>query len=100
MKIEILDDAKRDLIDGFYFYEQQGVGLGSYFLTNLYADIESLRTYGGIHSKPIKDYHRLLADRFPFAVFYKVENNTVRIYAVLDCRRNPTWIRSKLPSAF
>lgn len=97
MKIEILDTAKRDLIDGFHFYEEQGAGLGSYFLTHLYADIESLRTYRGIHSKAYKDYHRLLAKRFPFAVFYKVEANSVRIYAVLDCRRNPSWIRKKLP---
>ena len=97
MKIEILDTAKRDLIDGFHFYEEQEAGLGTYFLTNLYTDIESLKVYRGIHSKPYKDYHRLLAKRFPFAVFYKVEENSVRIYAVLDCRRNPSWIREKLP---
>ena len=56
MKIEILDTARRDLIDEFHFYEEQGAGLGSYFLKNLYADIESLRIYYGIHSKPYKDY--------------------------------------------
>ena len=97
MKIEILDTARLDLIDGFHFYEEQAAGLGSHFLTNLFTDIESLRTYGGIHSKPYKDYHRLLAKRFPFAVFYKVEEDSVRIYAVLDCRRHPSWIRKKLP---
>ena len=96
MKIEILDTANRDLIDGFHFYEDQAAGFGSYFLTNLYTDIESLKIYSGIHSKPYKDYHRLLGKRFPFAVFYKVEENSVRIYAVLDCRRNPSWIRKKL----
>lgn len=51
------------------FYEEQSAGLGSYFLTNLYAEIESLRIYAGIHSKPYKDYYRLLSRRFPFAVF-------------------------------
>jgi hypothetical protein len=61
MKIESLDTAWRDLVEGFRFYEEQGVGLGSYFLTSLYADIESLRVYGGIHSKPYKHYHRLLS---------------------------------------
>jgi len=29
MRIEILDQAERDLIEGFRFYEEQGVGLGS-----------------------------------------------------------------------
>ena len=47
MKIEILDRAREDLIEDFHFYERQEPGLSSYFLTNLYADIESLRIYGG-----------------------------------------------------
>lgn len=38
MRLEILDQAARDLVEGFRFYEDQGEGLGLYFLTNLYAD--------------------------------------------------------------
>jgi len=96
MKIVILDAAKQDLIQGFHFYEEQGTGLGTYFLTNLYADIESLRIYAGIHTKPYRGYYRLLSSRFPFAVFYKMEERTIFIYAVLDCRRSPAWIRDRL----
>ena len=51
MKIEILDQAEDDLIEGFRFYEAQQPGLGSYFLVNLYGDIESLRLHGGLHRK-------------------------------------------------
>ena len=51
MKIEILDQAKRDLIDGFYFYEAQHEGLGAFFLARLYSDIESLRASAGVHLK-------------------------------------------------
>jgi hypothetical protein len=96
MIIEILDQAELDLIEGFQFYESQNVGLGSYFLTNLYSDIESLRLYAGIHRKAYKSYHRLLSRRFPFAVFYTVLENTVFIHAVLDCRNDPAWIRERL----
>lgn len=34
MKIEILDQAEDDLIEGFYFYEAQRPGLGSHFLVH------------------------------------------------------------------
>jgi hypothetical protein len=94
--IKVLDLAERDLIEGFRFYEAQESGLGSYFLTSLYADIESLRLYAGIHEKPFKAYYRLLSRRFPFAVFYRFEKNTVYIHAILDCRRNPAWARDRL----
>lgn len=96
MKIEILDQAEADLIEGFHFYETQQAGVGNYFLANLYADIESLRFYGGIHLKPYKNYHRLLARRFPFAVFYTVQDNTAFIHAIVDCRRDPAWLRQRL----
>lgn len=96
MRIEILDQAELDLIEGSRFYEAQQTGLGSYFLTNLYADIESLHLYGGVHRKVHRNYHRLLSKRFPFAVFYKVEHDTVYVHAVLDCRRDPAWIRKRL----
>jgi plasmid stabilization system protein ParE len=96
VNIKILDLAERDLIEGFQFYEAQEAGLGSYFLTNLYADIESLRLYAGIHERPFKTYYRLLSRRFPFAVFYTLEKDTVSIHAVLDCRMDPAWTRDRL----
>jgi len=96
MRIEILDQAEDDLIEGFRFYESQQSGLGSYFLINLYEDIESLSLHGGRHRKVYMEYHRLLSRRFPFAVFYKVVEDTVFVHAVLDCRRDPAWIRKRL----
>ena len=51
MRIQILDAAERDLIEGFRFYEAQSSGLGQYFLDTLFADIESLHIYSGIHTQ-------------------------------------------------
>ena len=59
MRIEILDQATDDLIEGFHFYEDQQIGLGSYFLNNLYGDIESLQLYGGVHRQVYRGYHRV-----------------------------------------
>lgn len=95
MRIELLDEAEQDLVDGFRFYEGKSAGLGEYFLDSLFADLESLRVYAGIHALHF-GYHRLLAKRFPFAVYYRVESEVIRVYAVLDCRRDPAWIRARL----
>jgi len=95
MKIKILDSAEKDLEAGYLFYESRNPGLGAYFLDSLYADIDSLAYFGGIHMA-VFGYHRLLSRRFPFAVYYRVINNAVVVFAVLDCRRNPNWVREKL----
>lgn len=60
MRIEILDDANEDLIDGFHFYEEQSLGLGSYFLDSLFSDIDSLLLYAGIH-RVVYDSYRCVA---------------------------------------
>lgn len=96
MRIRILSSASLDLVAGYHFYEQQSKGLGDYFLDSLYSDIDSLLVSAGVHTVHFGKYHRLLSNRFPFAVYYRVEGSVITVYAVLDSRRSPTWIRKKL----
>jgi hypothetical protein len=83
------------LADAFQFYETQGAGLGVYFMESLFSDIDSLRLYGGIHRK-VFGYHRLLSKRFPYAVYYSLEAETLLVQAILDCRRDPQRTQKKL----
>jgi len=99
MKLRILDSASHDVLEGFRFYEKQTIGLGNYFMDSLFSDIDSLQIYAGIHPIYFGAYHRMLSKRFPFAIYYRVVDNEVLIYAVLDCRRNPAWIRKQLRRA-
>ena len=95
MKIQILDEADADLVAGFHFYEAQEKELGWYFLDSLFSDIDSLLLYAGVHEL-VHGYFRCLAKRFPFAIYYSVADQTVSVHAVLDCRRNPSWIKKRL----
>jgi hypothetical protein len=59
VRIEVLDAAQQDLVAGYAFYESQGCGLGHYFLDSLFADIDSLRLFAGVHAVHFGRYHRL-----------------------------------------
>ena len=95
MKIVVLQSARDDLADGYWFYEDQGKGLGDYFLESLFSDIDSLVLYAGIHLKVFGNY-RLLSKRFPYAIYYEIKLDTVFVKAVLDCRMDPKTHRRKL----
>lgn len=42
-------------------------------------------------------YHRLLSKRFPFAIYYRMQQpDLIVVYRVLDCRRDPEKIRGSL----
>ena len=92
MKIRLLPGAREDLVNGYRFYEDQREGLGEYFLDTLYSDIESLRISAGVHAFCFGGFRRLLSKRFPFAVYYRLEQDQIQVFAVLDCRRDPAWI--------
>lgn len=95
MKIFILPSAMDDLAEGFAFYEKREAGLGDYFLSSLLVDIDSLRLYAGIHREAF-GFYRLLSKRFPFAIYYEMKTEQTFVRAILDCRRDPKWIRMKL----
>ncbi|MBM3884121.1 MAG: type II toxin-antitoxin system RelE/ParE family toxin [Verrucomicrobia bacterium] len=96
MRLRILDSALADLDRGRRFYERQGQGLGTYFLDSLFAEIDSLVLYAGIHRK-VFGFHRLIARRFPYGVYYQVEDaGVVVVWRVLDLRRSPSVIRKAL----
>ncbi len=88
MKVKILPTALEDLDRGRRFYARQRRSLGDYFLDALFSDIDSLELYAGIHIK-VFAFHRLLAKRFPYAVYYQVDGETCIVFRVLDCRQEP-----------
>ncbi len=95
MKIQVLRSAMEDLAAGRKFYDRQEIDLGDYFFDSLFAEIDSLALYGGIHAVHF-GFHRLLAKRFPYAVYYKMTDDKVIVYRVLDCRRNPKRLHKAL----
>jgi plasmid stabilization system protein ParE len=96
IRIKLTGKALQDLADGMAFYEDQDEGIGDYFARTLESEIERLKITAGIHSKPHADYHRIIVRRFPYSIFYTFTENTAVIWAVVDCRRNPDWIRIHL----
>ena len=94
--IELTEFAKEDLINAKNFYDLQVNYLGSYFIDNILLDLESLTFFGGIHQK-VYGYYRMLAKRFPFAIYYDIEkDNKVVVHAILDTRKNPQNIKERL----
>jgi plasmid stabilization system protein ParE len=96
IQIRISGDALDDLNDGFWFYEAQEFGLGDYFLSQLRADIDGLKITAGMHRQVHRQLHRLLSRRFPYAIYYEFNAHEALVIAVVDCRRDPGWIKAHL----
>lgn len=93
--VVLLAEAVEDLEQARTFYEHREAGVGAYCVTSLLADISSLSFFHGIHRKQHGCF-RLLASRFPFGIYYLETLKEIRVVAVLDLRRDPSWIRKQV----
>ena len=91
----ISDDAVADLDAGKAFYDARESGVGDYFIDSLIVDLESLAYYAGIHAMHW-GFLRMSSKRFPFAIYYEIAQETVIVVAVLDMRRDPTWLKEQI----
>ena len=89
-------EAEQDLLEAFRWYEKQRKGLGHDFLLQVDAGFRFLKRtplgFPEIH----RGIRRHLIKRFPYKIFYLVEENTIVILAVVYGGRDPNWIKKRL----
>ena len=93
--VVVLASAAEDIEIARDFYDSIDTGLGDYFADSIITDLESLSLFHGIHAKHF-GFHRMLACRFPYAIYYENTDEETRVFGVLDLRRDPSWIRNEL----
>jgi hypothetical protein len=86
----VLDQAANlDLFNSFSWYEMQRTGLGYKFLPHIKTILTTLESAPELYPTVHKNIRRALINRFPFGVFYIIENSSISIIAVLHDRRDP-----------
>ena len=94
IRLEILPEAAWDLEEGTNWYESQRSGLGLSFTD------EARSLLIRIEENPLqfpviyRDARRVLMNRFPFAVYFRLIDDAALIVAVMDLRRKASrWQR-------
>ena len=94
--VRLRPEAEQDLAESARWYEEQRPGLGQEFLD------EALATFAAIADKPLASaavygsLRRALLHRFPFGVFYLVDDDGVVVIGVIHGSRHPRRWKSRL----
>ncbi len=95
-KLIIKPFAEADAAEATAWYQKIGEGLGDEFLAALQRKIKAIQRNPDHFQLVHKNIRRALTERFPFAIFYIVESDTIYILAILHTRRNPAiWKKRK-----
>lgn len=87
-EVEVLIEARDDLVEGRAFYDFQSPSVGDYFIESVLGDLGALRLYAGIHRR-MSGFYRQLCSRFPFA-------SITRLWRIV-CKLRPYWICVRIP---
>ncbi len=95
INVIIRPEAEAEVQAAFDWYEEQSDGLGFEFLRAIDACLAGVKrnpsAFTIVHDPNIR---RALVRRFPYALFYFVEDDTLVIIAVFNVKRHPIdWLR-------
>jgi len=88
-KIFIRPEAEIDLDEAYFWYESQKAGLGKAFAVEVDTCIASIKRNPFAHPLKYKVVHKALVHRFPYGVFYLIEQQTIVVIAIFHAKRNP-----------
>jgi toxin ParE1/3/4 len=95
-QVRLTPAAEADIGSAFDWYQSERNGLGLEFLYQLYAVVDSLEENPLKYQTQKELIRRVLLRKFPYAVYFVVEQETVAVIAVLHAAQNPiTWQRRK-----
>lgn len=94
MRLQIEDEALQDLQSADRWYEKERPGLGFDFLFAIEAAFSAIRRNPDAFAMVGNSIRRAPVRRFPYGVFFLVEDDSIVVIAVLHAKRSPKlWLK-------
>ncbi|WP_437328366.1 type II toxin-antitoxin system RelE/ParE family toxin [Sorangium sp. So ce381] len=89
-RVVFLAEARAEALETFrWYYEEQRSGLGAVFRRELDDAIKRIRSAPLAYPPLYRDVRRVLVERFPYAVFYRILPAAIVVVGVIHRRRHP-----------
>jgi|SRR3990172_9177168 len=89
LEVRLRPEAEQDLADAAIWYDEQLPGLGRQFLDEMLVAFSSIAETPLMYPIIHRNTRRTLIHRFPFGVYYRVENSIIVVLAVMHGSRDP-----------
>ena len=93
MKLRILEVAALEISDAKEYYNLQQPRLGDSFKKDVQNTIDTILSFPQLYPEVSDSLRRCVLHRFPYSIFYSIEDGTIIILSVAHQRRKPYyWI--------
>lgn len=87
--VYVRPEARADIEQASAWYERQRAGLGGDFLDEVLDAFDRIADDPRIYPVVHRQTHRAVIHRFPFGAFYRIEDDTIVVLAVMHGSRHP-----------
>lgn len=94
--LRFLPEVEDDVINGYVWYESKARGLGEDFLRMFYAYANEIVWNPLCYPKVYQDFRRRLLRRFPYVIYFEIENDRIIVSGLFHSARNPQSINTEL----
>ena len=88
-KLLIRSEMELDIEEAFEWYEEHNPGLGFEFIRAVDICLASIGRYPLAYPLVHREVRRALIRRFPYGIFYLVEEDTIVVIASFHVKRDP-----------
>lgn len=88
-KVVISSIAREELYESASWYNSRKDKLGLEFIIEVDAVINAIKSNPLLYAIVYRDFRMAFTKRFPFEIFYSIENETVVIHHIFHASRNP-----------
>ncbi len=89
LKVHLRPEAEADIEDVAIWYDGQRKGLGQEFLDDVLVALDTISENPNIYPVVCRQTRRAIVRRFPFGIFYRVDEGAVVVLAVMHGSRHP-----------
>ena len=94
-EMRIHEEADDEFLAAIAYYESHA-DLGEEFLVELTKGFDQIRKHPNAWPILVGNFRQYLIHRFPYALIYDVEGNTVSVFAVAHTKRAPGYWRERI----
>ena len=87
--------AKDEFDEAYDWHETQRAGLGDAFAKEVHESLELLKRNPKIHAKEYHEIRKSVLKRFPYSIYYYIEDKTVVVLSIFHGKRNPDEWKSR-----
>ena len=88
-RVHLRPEAETDIEEAATWYAMQREGLGDEFLDEVQSICETISENPNMYPVLHRHAHRAVIHRFPFGIYYRIEEKSVVVVAVMHGSRHP-----------